>query len=523
MSKELECALENLLDKLEEEKTSTPNKISSIEYLATTEKYKDRIKHENDITALTMEFSGLCEWFQVNEISVEDLDDNENFSRKINMDMDIDEMRKEMLKYIEPICSTGFKSLRTVPDITHVIELVEPKPFREKQRHIPHAKRADFNALLKELSQYKIIVPSNSPYSSQPHVILKPDGSVRFTIDYKRLNSMTVKDNYPLPIIDDLFKDMIGCTFFSKKDLDNGYYQVELDQASGKYPAFACELGLYEWTKMPQGLKNSGATFSRMMAKVLAPAIGKYAHVFMDDVIIFSKDAQQHKKDIEAVVELLREAQLKIKIKKCSYFQREIEFLGHNISNGRITPTKSKIEALFRYPQPVTLKQLFSFLGLASYYRKFIENFTKLAHALYECCMENKLNKHRLKHWTPECQEAFDSLRTYLTDTDKVLMLPDLNKAFKLFTDACDYGIGAVLTQEDETNQWRPCSYFSKHLSRTERKYSVSERELLSIVRAVEFHKQYLLCNPNVCTIVTDHQPLTWIMTNKNPSARLCR
>jgi hypothetical protein len=136
------------------------------------------------------------------------------------------------------------------------------------------------------------------------------------------LNSLTVKDNYPLLIIDDLFKDMVGCKFFSKKDLHAGYYQCLLDPKSRKYTAFACNLGLFEWTRTPMGLKNSGATFQRMMDKVLAPIIGKICHVYQDDIIIFSKTAQQHKQDILTVVELLREAQLKIKLSKCSYSRK---------------------------------------------------------------------------------------------------------------------------------------------------------------------------------------------------------
>ena len=224
-------------------------------------------------------------------------------------------------------------------------------------------------------------------------MLLKPDGSVRFTIYFKKINSLTKKDNYPLPVIDNLFKDMVGCTFFSKKDLDSGYYQCLMDPGSQKYTAFSCELGLFEWIRMPMGLKNSGCTFQRMMDKILRPLISKVCHVYQDDVIVFFMTAEQHKLDLESVVELLKDAQLKIKLRKCSYFQKEIEFPGHCIAKGHINPTKSKIEALFTYNAPRTVKQLFSFLGLASYYRKFIENFTKLAHALYECANENRWNK----------------------------------------------------------------------------------------------------------------------------------
>ena len=169
----------------------------------------------------------------------------------------------------------------------------------------------------------------------------------------------------------------------------------------------------------------------------------------------------------------------------------------------------------------MTLKQLFSFLGLASYYRKFVENFTKLAHALYACCEANKNNKKSLV-WTAECQESFEALRNCLTDESKVLLIPDLSKPFKLFTDACEYGVGAVLAQEESISRdWRPVSYFSKHLSKTERNYSTAERELLAIVRGVEHNRQFLYGTK--FTVVTDHQPLQWLMSHKNPAARLAR
>ena len=501
----------------------TTHRVSSIQDMSP--EWKNKLKEEDKISALTMEVQQISNWFQVNEINMDDLDDEQTFSSQIREDMNIIELRESMLKYVECISSTGLASLSSTAavGVSHVIELMEEKPFRDKYRQVPHSKRDEFNKYLNELVDNGFIVESKSNYSSCPNVLLKPDGSVRFTIDYKKINSLTKKDNYPLPIIDNLFKDMVGCTFFSKKDLDSGYYQCLMDPASQKYTAFSCEFGLFEWTRMPMGLRNSGCTFQRMMDKILQPLIGKVCHVYQDDVIVFSKSVEQHKLDLEAVVQLLKEAQLKIKLKKCSFFQKEIEFLGHTISNGQIKPSKSKIEALFRYERPQTVKQLFSFLGLATYYKKFIDNFTVLAHALYECANENRLNKRGIKNWNTECQQSFDGLRTYLTDTDKVLMLPDLNKAFKLFCDGCLYGVGSTLTQQDDQLNWRPVSYFSKHLSKTERRYSVSEIELLSIIRAVEFNKQFLLCSKIPCIVVTDHQPLIYLLNNKNPSSRLLR
>ena len=212
---------------------------------------------------------------------------------------------------------------------------------------------------------------------------------------------------------------------------------------------------------------------------------------------------------------------VRVKLRKCSFFQREIEFLGHLIRKGTIKPSPLKVEALYRYEEPKTLKQLLSFLGLASYYRKFIEHFTELAHELYECATANRNNKRRLKDFNNKCKEAFDNLRKYLVDESKVLLLPDLNKTFKLYCDACDYGIGSALTQQDDKGDWRPCTYYSKHLSKTERRYSTSEKELLACVKSIEFNKQYLLGREFI--LVTDHKPLTWLMTHKNPSSRLAR
>jgi hypothetical protein len=268
---------------------TTRNICSLPELVEQSTAWRDKLDKENELSALSLEFQKLSNWFAINQIELEDLEDEQTFSPVINEEMNIIEMRAAMLKYVECISSTGIASLSTTSalGVTHVIELTEEKPFRDKYRQVPHNKREEFNKYLHELATNGFIVESKSNYSSCPNVLLKPDGSVCFTIDYKKINSLTKKDNYPLPVIDNLFKDMVGCTFFSKKDLDSGYYQCLMDPASQKYTAFSCELGLFEWTRMPMGLKNSGCTFQRMMDKILRPLIGKVCHVYQDDVIVF--------------------------------------------------------------------------------------------------------------------------------------------------------------------------------------------------------------------------------------------
>ena len=325
---------------------------------------------------------------------------------------------------------------------------------------------------------------------------------------------MTNKDSYPLPVINDLFHNLINARFFSKLDFDSGYYQLRMDEASRKYTAFACEFGFFEWNVLPMGLKNAGATFQREMDEMLGDLIGKCCNVYMDDIIIYSNTIEEHLEHLRLVLGRIRHHKMRIKKKKCEFFKTEIEYLGHTISTGVLKPSQNKCLALFQYPRPSTLTQILSFLGLASYYRKFIRNFATTASPLYRISTNTKKFS-----WNEECEKAFTDLRTCLTVTDCVLLLPQFDKPFKLETDASNYGIGAVLSQQvPETGEWKPVAYFAKHLSKAERNYSASERELLAVVKSIEFFKQYLY--GQIFTVVTDHQPLQWLMTVKNPAAR---
>ena len=227
------------------------------------------------------------------------------------------------------------------------------------------------------------------PLTKEP---IKSDGSIRFTVDYKKLNSITVKDNYPLPIIDDLLRELVSAKYYSKMDLEAGYYCIRMHPSSKKYTAFLCEFGLFQWTRLPMGLKNSGATFSRAMRKLFEKHIKKFLYIYMDDFVIYSRTPEEHAEHLRIVVE------------------QEIEFLGHLIRDGCIKPSRRKVEALFRYQEPTTVRQLLGFLGLAGHYRKFIEHFAEIAHSLYECASLNKANKRKLREFTDDCRKAFNTL-----------------------------------------------------------------------------------------------------------------
>ena len=422
----------------------------------------------------------------------------------------------EIVEEFDDVFSRGLQSFERSKTV-HIIELTDATPFRENFRAVPHAKREEFKGLVTDLKQAGMIVDSKSPFQSSTNLVRKTDGSFRITLNYKRLNSVTVKDNYPLPVINELLHRLKTAIIFSKLDFDSGYYQITMDENSRRYTAFACEYGFYEWTVLPMGLKNSGATFQREMDKILDGLIGVCCNVYMDDIIIYSNTVQEHKGHLRAVLQRIRASGMKIKKKKCEFFKAEIEYLGHRISEGCLKPSLTKVETLYRIQRPRTMRQILSFLGLASYYRKFIRNFAAIASPLYDIT-----GKNQKYQWNPEAEEAFNTLRTALTSTEQVLTLPDFEKQFKLETDASNTAIGAILSQQKEEEKvWKPCAYFAKHLSKTQRNYCTSERELLAIVLAIEHFKQFLYGTEFI--VVTDHQPLQWLMTRKNPAPKLAR
>ena len=422
-----------------------------------------------------------------------------------------------LLEEFQEIVSTGMQSFRNWSIVKHEIELTEQKPFREKFRAVPYHKRDEFKKLIQELLDAGLIVPSKSNYSSPTNLVKKPDGSIRLTFDYTKLNSATIKDNYPLPIIPDLLHNFSNAIYFSKLDFDCGYFQLRMNENSRKYTAFSCEFGFFEWAAMPMGLKNAGASFQREMDELLKEYSGKFCDVYLDDIIIYSKSVEEHQNHLRIVFEKIRNASLKIKLKKCKFFETKIEYLGYVIENGTIRPSPTKTESLFKFEKPKTIKRVLAFLGLASYYRRFINDFATIASPLYRATT----NTSKLE-WNEDCEKSFETLRKVLTETDQVLRLPNFDLPFKLETDASDFGIGAVLSQQfDNENIWRPVAYYAKHMSKAERNYGTSEKELLAVVKSIENFKQYLYGRE--FTLVTDHQPLIWLMTMKNPAARLAR
>ena len=401
------------------------------------------------------------------------------------------------------------------PLLQHRIDTGSATPTHQPPRRIPPHQRQEAQHLIQRMLEKNVISRSHSPWSSPVILVRKKDGSLRFCVDYRKINEVTRKDAYPLPRIDDTLDTLAGSSWFTTLDLLSGYWQVDIAESDRDKTAFATREGLFHFNVMPFGLCNAPATFQRLMDMVLAGLLWDVCLVYLDDVIIMGRDFQSHLNNIGMVLERLREAGLKVKPAKCVFFKKEVSFLGHVVSNKGISTDPSKAGKIAHWPTPSTLSQLQQFLGLASYYRRFIRNFATISRPLHRLT-----EKNTPFNWTTECDNAFIYLKKLLT-TAPILSFPDFSRSFILDTDASNDGIGAVLSQRHNDGREYVIAYASRSLSKSERNYSVTRRELLAIVTFTNHFRQYLLGQKFI--LRTDHHSLTWLTNFKNPEGQLAR
>ena len=418
--------------------------------------------------------------------------------------------------------------------LKHSIPTTTDKPVYLPHRQIPVQLQSEVRKCLDNWLKQGIIRPSKSPYASQVVIVRKKTGEIRLCVDFRKLNAISIRDSFPLPRVEEALQAVQAAVWFSSFDLAQGYLQMAMEEEDIEKTAFrAGSSGLYEFTRMPFGLTNAGASFCRLMEMCIGDQQYVTLLFYLDDICIFAETADQMLDRIEFVFSRLKEFNLKIKPKKSHFFQTSVTFLGHILSADGVSPNPEKVAKIKDWPTPKTPKEVHSFVGLASYYRRFIPNFAKWAgplHALIvPASFKQKIRRGEMKksdlpefQWTPACQEGFDQLKKALTEAP-VLAYPDYSKPFILETDASLKGLGAVLSQKGDDNEIRVVAYASRSLRPSEksmRDYSSAKIELMALKWSVcDKFKDYLLGSK--FTVFTDNNPLCYIKSSKLGAAQI--
>ena len=394
--------------------------------------------------------------------------------------------------------------------VQHSIPLVEgTKPIRQPPRRLGAEKDKEVEEQVAQLVQRGMVEPTDGSWSSPVVLVRKKDQSWRLCVDYRRLNAVTRKDAYPLPRIDDSLDALTGSIFFSTLDLVSGYWQVPLDEDAQQRSAFVTRGGLWRWKVLPFGLTSAPATFERLMERVLKGLQWRTLLLYLDDIIVFSKDFDSHLTRLEEVFQRFRAARLKLKPGKCRLFQREVNYLGHVVSQTGVATDPDKVDAVRNWPQPRCVQEVRSFLGFVGYYRRFCPDFATTAKPL------NVLtSKETAFRWGPDEENAFQELKQRMVEAP-ILTYPDPSRPYILDTDASNEAAGGVLSQEVDGEE-KVVAYFSKTFSPPQKNYCVTRRELLAVIMAVTHFRPYLYGRK--FKLRTVHASLIWLYKRTEPS-----
>ena len=332
-------------------------------------------------------------------------------------------------------------------------------PIKQRAYRVPLRKAQIIEEEVEKMLKLGVIRPSSSPWSSPVTLVPKKTGETRFCVDYKKLNAVTEKDSFPLPLMQEIFDTLRGSTVFSLIDLKSSYWQIPVHEKDIPKTAFVCHLGLYEFLRCPYGLANGPANFQRTMSKVLTGLTGKLCMAYIDDIVVFSPNPEQHEKDVREVLSRLKGAGLKVREDKCSFNLPEVELLGYVVSAKGISPNPDKCRVIKELPAPRDKKEVRSFLGMTNYYRQCMPDYAKIAAPLVTLT-----RKSVAFHFDQEEREAFSKLKSLLI-SDRVMSYPRVGQPYKLYTDACGYAVGAILVQEDDNGVERVIHYVSRQLS----------------------------------------------------------
>ncbi len=383
--------------------------------------------------------------------------------------------------------------------VKHYIRTGEQAPIKLRAHRTSPGKRAEIERQVTDLLADGVIEESCSPWASPVVLVRKKCGTWRFCVDYRRLNSVTIKDSHPLPRVDDTLDALAGAAWFSTLDFSNGYWQVEVAEEDREKTAFTTGQGLYQWRSMPMGLSNAPATFQRLMELVLRGLPWHICMVYLDDILIYNKTFEEHMSSLKEVFSRIQSAGLRLNPRKCHLARDHVVFLGHVVSRKGLQPDPKNTEKVLSWPVPRSPSEVRAFVGLCSYYRRFVKDFSKLAAPL------NKLvGKNVPFVWNATCDQSFNHLKNVLS-SEPVVILPDFSVPFQIYTDASNLAVGAVLAQDRDGCE-HVVAYASRALNSTQKRWSTFDHELWAIVWAVREFKHYI--GLASFTIITDHRPL---------------
>ena len=369
---------------------------------------------------------------------------------------------------------------------------------------------------IQNLLNHGLIQKSTSQYAFPVTLVKKKDAEnkERLCIDFRKLNAITTPDNHPFPRIEDIVDQLRDDEVFTILDMNSGFWHIRMNPKDIYKTAFVTPSDHYEWLVMPFGLRNAPAIFQRAIHNLLKRQnLTSFCKNYLDDILIHSRDINQHLLHLEQVFKTLQLENVKLKLSKCQFAQPVVNYLGHVVSKNKIQPLNDNTKSINEFPSPNNLKSVQRFLGKVNFYHKFIPNAPTLLAPLYQL-----LKKNQKFNWTEECEEAFQKVKTFLVK-QPILAIYNSDAPCYLFTDASKFGVGAVLKQPQADKQLHPIGYFSKKLLQYQKNYSSTELECLAIIESIEYWHHYLYGKK--FTVITDHQALRWLRNIKKPNSRL--
>lgn len=442
-----------------------------------------------------------------------------NYISSVGASSPSDDINLEQRKSLENLVRHYFDKmgdkLGCAVGVRHVIDTGDSPPIKQRYYPVSPYMQRIINQEIDDMLASGVIEPSKSAWSSPVVMVKKSSGDYRFCIDFRKVNMVTRRDAYPLPYVSHILDRLSSAKYFSSIDIKSAYHQILLDESSKDKTAFTVpSRGLYQFVRMPFGLHNSAASWQRLIDNVLGPELENFVFVYLDDIIIATPDFETHLKTLQSVFEKLLEAGLTVNQQKCEFLKSELKYLGYRVTKEGLQTDPEKIESMVNYPTPKRVKDVRRFVGMVSWYRRFVPNFSSRIRPL-----TNLTRKNCKFVWSPECEVAFQEMKQLLISSP-ILSCPDFSREFVLQCDASQIGLGCVLTQNFDDGE-KIISYASRTLTPQESRYSATELECLALLFGIEKFRPYI--EGTKFSVITDHSSLKWLYKLQNPSGRLAR